>query len=312
MWGDGLKYMHCKWSADSADGGSGDGPCTEMHVPEGQPGQGVVTITYTVTDEDGFYNALENKYGISKDWIYWKDKSGDVEQPDCSCPDGKSCTQCNKPTGEVYYNWPEKVDDDDIHVPNPKSIIEAAIPNITDFSTVMLGSFMQMRIGSMDADYGDIATSFSMPVFMISDTTEQMKNITKIGKEQKKADDEAKVSFIMDMVSIVLMIIPFAGEAAEAIGGVANVARTALVVGEAGNAALSVYDIVKDPSSAPFAILGLIMGADAGIVGKSAKSTFSKAAAFRRAMSEDTLSSFSKEFRVNDKIVQDIVNACRR
>ena len=90
-----------------------------------------------------------------------------------------------------------------------------------------------------------------------------------------------------------------------------NIARAALVIGEAGNTALSVYDIVKDLSSAPFAILGLLIGADASIVGKSTMNTFSKAAAFRHTMSDGTLKSFSKEFQVNDKIVQDIVKACK-
>ncbi|KAJ5256641.1 Peptidoglycan-binding Lysin subgroup [Penicillium angulare] len=105
--------------------------------------------------------------------------------------------------------------------------------------------FIEMSIGAIDASDEDVATA---------------PNITKIGKEQEKADDDAKVSFILDIVSIVLMIIPFAGEVVDAIGGVANVARAAYVVGEAGNAALLVYDIVKKPSSAPFAILVLVMG----------------------------------------------------
>jgi hypothetical protein len=54
------------------------------------------------------------------------------------------------------------------------------------------------------------------------------------------------------------------------------------------------------------------MGADASVVGKASKTTFTKAAAFRNALTEDTLSSFSKEFRANDAIVQDIVKACKK
>lgn len=303
--------MDCKWSADKSDGGSGNGPCTDMVVKEGQPDQGVVTITYTVRDEDGFYKALQSDYGILKDWIVWQEKAGDSEDSTCTCPVPGHCSQCTKPRGEVYHNYPKKAADDAIKVPNLKSVVDTAVPNITALQAVMLGSFTEMRSGGMDATDADIATAYSMPVFMIADTTEQMKNITKIGKEQKKADAQAKVTFILDIVSIVFMIIPFAGEAVEAIGGVANVARAALVMGEAGNAALSVYDIVEDPSSAPFAILGLIMGADASIVGKSAKTTFTKAAAFRHAMSDGTLKSFSREFQANDKIVQDIVKACK-
>ncbi|KAK5789006.1 hypothetical protein VI817_008130 [Penicillium citrinum] len=311
MWGNGQKYMDCKWS--STKDGSGNKACTEMNVPEGQPGQGQVVITYTVRDEDGFYKALQDDYGIEKDWIVWKDTHADPENS-VTCPPcpnlTKNCPSCAG-HGVTYHNWPVKAADDDIHVPNLKSIIHTAVPNITTLQDVILGSFIEMRIGAMDASDEDVATALSMPVFMIADTTEQMKNITKIGKEQEKADDEARVSFILDIVSIVLMIIPFAGEAVDAIGGIANVARAAYVVGEAGNAALSVYDIVKNPSSAPFAILGLVMGVDASVVGKASKTTFTKAAAFRNAMTEDTLSSFSKEFRANDAIVQDIIKACK-
>ncbi|KAJ5173846.1 Peptidoglycan-binding Lysin subgroup [Penicillium coprophilum] len=312
MWGDGRDYMDCKWS--SASDGSGDAACTEMVVPEGQPGQGQVVITYTVRDEDGFYKALQADYGIEKDWIMWKDTYADPENV-VTCPPcpnlTKNCPPCAG-HGVTYHNWPVKAADDNINVPNLKKIIDTAVPNITALQDVILGSFIQMRIGVMDASDEDVATALSMPVFMIADTTEQMKNITKIGKEQEAADEKAKISFILDIVSIVLMIIPFAGEAVEAIGGVANVARAAWVIGEAGNAALSIYDIVKEPSSAPFAILGLVMGADASVVGRASKSTFTKAAAFRKAMTDDTLSSFSKEFRTNDAIIQDIIKACKK
>ncbi|KAL4807506.1 hypothetical protein BDV18DRAFT_158723 [Aspergillus unguis] len=310
MWGDGQEYMDCKWS--SSLHGSGDAACTEMDVPVGQPGAGGVTITYTVRDEDGFYKALEADYAIDKDWIVWKDTYVDPSSYD-SCPSCVSPQFCQPCTdhGLIYHNWPVKAADEDIDVPNLKEIIDTAVPNITALQDVILGSFIEMRIGAMDASDEDVAIALSMPVFMIADTTDQMKNITEIGKEQEKADHDAKISFILDIVSIFLVIIPFAGEAVEAIGGVANVARIAYIIGEAGNAALSVYDIVKDPSSAPFAILGLVMGADASVVGKASKATFSKAAAFRKAMTEETLSSFGRQFRENDAIVQDIIKACK-
>lgn len=40
--------------------------------------------------------------------------------------------------------------------------------------------------------------------------------------------------------------------------------RQALLVSEAGNAAVTIADIIKDPTSAPFAMLGLIVGAAGG------------------------------------------------
>jgi chitinase len=309
MWSDGRKYMDCKWSSKDS---SGSGPCTDMLVKQGQPGQGTVTVTYKMRDEDGFYKALTDDYGIDKDWIKWVDIGSEVQQ--CHCPDLKhNCPDCTRePDANVYHNWPQKIDDNSkIKITNPKSVIEAAIPNISDLSTVMLGTYAQMRLEIFDADDADVATAFSMPVFMLGDATDSIKEIKKIGKQQKEADDKAKISFILDIVSIVLMIIPFAGEAAEAIGGVANVARAAMIIGEAGNAAITVADIVEDPTSAPFAILGLLMGANAGVVGKGTKGAFTKASAVRKAMSTDTLKSFSDTFRKNDDIVQNIIKACR-
>ncbi|KAL2699285.1 hypothetical protein AAEP93_009260 [Penicillium crustosum] len=103
-----------------------------MTVKKGQPAQGVVTITYTVRDEDGFYNVLQNDYGILKDWVI----------------------QYNKPQGEVYHSWLKKAANDDIKVPNLKSVIETTVPNITTLQAVILGSFTEMRMGATDAsDY---------------------------------------------------------------------------------------------------------------------------------------------------------------
>ncbi|CAI7660857.1 unnamed protein product [Penicillium crustosum] len=91
-----------------------------MTVKKGQPAQGVVTITYTVRDEDGFYNVLQNDYGILKDWVIWLKKAAN----------------------------------DDIKVPNLKSVIETTVPNITTLQAVILGSFTEMRMGATDAsDY---------------------------------------------------------------------------------------------------------------------------------------------------------------
>ncbi|KAJ5132380.1 hypothetical protein N7448_006538 [Penicillium atrosanguineum] len=106
------------------------------------------------------------------------------------------------------------------------------------------------------------------------------------------------------------MIIPVTGGAAEAIGGVTRIARAATIIDEAGNAAITIGDIVNDPSSAPFAILALLLGGSAGVVSKGTKKAFSEAAA-RKAISAETLKFFSATFRKNDEIVQKIVRACR-
>jgi hypothetical protein len=144
-----------------------------------------------------------------------------------------------------------------------------------------------------------------MPVFMLQDATEQMKTIKKIGAEVEAAE---KKQLIMGILTIVFMVIPFAGDAAAALGGAAAIARMALVIGEAGNAALSIADMIDDPSSAPFAIVGLLLGA--GAAGRPTRSAFKQAADARRALSADKLMLFSDTFRRKDSIVQNIVKRC--
>ncbi|RDW93972.1 uncharacterized protein DSM5745_01294 [Aspergillus mulundensis] len=300
MYQNGSKYMDCEWKGTGEDG---SGPCTEMKRGSDK---GTQYVTWKMRDEDGFYKALNNDYGIQEDWLDWKE-TYEQRQP-CTCPDIKhpNCQMCRDRYTEVYYNWPRRKDnDDDIDVPNPKTVVDGAIPNITSLSSTMLSSYFDMRTFSLDADYGDVATSFSMPVFMMQDATEQMKTIKKIGAEVEAAE---KKQLIMGILTIVFMVIPFAGEATAAIGGAAAIARMALVVGEAGNAALTIADIVEDPSSAPFAIAGLLLGA--GAAGRPTRRVFREAADARRALSAEKLSMFSDAFRHKDTIVQNIVKRC--
>lgn len=189
-------------------------------------------------------------------------------------------------------------------MPNPKSVIEASVPNITSLSSTMLTSYFDMRTFTVDADYGDVATALSMPVFMLEEATEQMQAIKKIGAEVKEAE---KKQLIMGILTIVFMVIPFAGEAAAALGGVAAIARIGLIIGEAGKA-LTIADIIDDPASAPIAIAGLLLGA--GAAGRPTRRIFKEAADARRGMSAGTLKLFSQSFQRKDGIVQNIVSKC--
>ncbi|KAK1146884.1 hypothetical protein N8T08_002210 [Aspergillus melleus] len=301
MYQNGSKHMDCEWEGT---GETGSGPCTELKRGSDK---GMQYVTFKMRDEDGFYKALLADYGIQKDWIQWKETVKVL--PPCTCPDpSQHCEICNDPNryAETYYNYPRRKDsDDDIDVPNPKTVIEASIPDVTSLSSTMLSSYFDMRTFTLDADYGDVATSFSMPVFMLQDATEQMKVVRRIGAKVEAAE---KKKLIMGILTIVFMIIPFAGEAAAAIGGATAIARMALVVGEAGNAALSIADIIDDPASAPFAIAGLLLGA--GAAGRPTRRVFRLAADARRGMSAEKFMAFSTAFRHKDSIVQNIVKRC--
>lgn len=79
-----------------------------------------------------------------------------------------------------------------------------------------------------------------------------------------------------------------------------------IIIGEAVGAALSIVDIVNYPASAPFAILGRLIGTK-GVKFKSPRKAFRDAADARRAMKGNKLEAFSPEFRRKDEIVQKLV-----
>jgi chitinase len=88
------------------------------------------------------------------------------------------------------------------------------------------------------------------------------------------------------------------------------VARFAFIAGEVGNAAMSVADIIKEPTSAPFAVMGLLAGAAAGKGAKGIEQTFKDAAIARRALGDaGKMGSRFKE--IDDKIAK-VMAKCTR
>ncbi|KAI8179378.1 hypothetical protein K4K52_002299 [Colletotrichum sp. SAR 10_76] len=305
--GEGLKYMDCEWSSK---GNSGEGPCTEAHLsyPPG-PSPGPRTVTFTMRDETGFYDALASKAGIQREWITWREMDA-INDP-CVCPPTQPGI-CPVDCTMNYYmrkNWPKRVSDKDkIEIENPKSIIEEAIPSTDVLIGTIVGTYIEMRMGVLDADEADVLTAFSMPLLMMQDASNSIKEIKEIGKEQKETKTR---ELVLGILSIVFAVIPFAGQAASALGGAARLASMALIIGEAGNAAISIVDIVKDPNSAPFAILGMLVGAAGMRGGKPPREAFAEAGKARRALTPKMMESFSPEFRRKDGLVQNVVKTCK-
>ncbi|EMT66128.1 Killer toxin subunits alpha/beta [Fusarium odoratissimum] len=316
--GEGNKYMDCEWTAPNS---KGSGPCTdvELRVPVNTPkAANRRFITYKMRDEDGFYEALLANHGIEKDWVEWKDYA---DHDICICPNGPHARDvdekepnrfaagpicpCEARAGfTMHKNYPRRIQDTSkIDVPNPKAIIEEAIPKTGDLAELLYETYMDSLNEDLNASGSDAVTAFSMPVFMLEDAIKSIKSVKEIGEKQKETKTR---ELVLSILSIVFAVIPFAGTAASALGGAAMIARAALIIGEAGSAALSIVDIVDDPASAPFSILGMLIGSK-GVKVKGPRKAFKDAADARRALKGDKLEAFSPEFRRKDAIVQALV-----
>ncbi|KAF5710528.1 killer toxin subunits alpha beta [Fusarium mundagurra] len=204
----------------------------------------------------------------------------------------------------MHKNYPRSIQDTSkIDVPNSKAIIEEAIPKTDDLAELLYETYKDSVDDDLDASGADAVTALSMPVFMLEDAIKSIKSAKEIGEMQKETKTR---ELVLGILSIGFAVIPFAGTAASALGGAAMIARAALIIGEAGSAALSIVDISDDPASAPFAILGMLIGSK-GVKVKGPRKAFKDAADARRALKGNKLEAFSPEFRRKDAIVQDLV-----
>ncbi|KAK1249289.1 hypothetical protein MKX07_002805 [Trichoderma sp. CBMAI-0711] len=298
--GEGNKYMDCKWESEVSEG---SGPCTEMKLRVDPSNPGARYIEYTLRDEDGFYKALQASHNIERDWVTFEDYA--VRDP-CTCPPGGGGTFCRCMNYFVMYkNFPRRIKDaSKIDVPNPKELVDEALPKMDELAQLLAWTIPLVRMGSLDVSYEDPAVAFSMPVFMLEDAIESIKKIKEIGEKEK---EEKKHERVLQILEIVFAILPFVAEgAAAAFGAASLIARGLALAAELGNGALTVVEIVDDPLSAPFAILGLLIG-PLGVRAKGSRSGFKSAADARRALDEGKLKLFSEAFRRKDSLVHMIM-----
>lgn len=296
------------------------------------------TVTYNLVDPDGFYKALSSELGIEKDWIkFGENKDLKYCMPSGYEPYFSHRNQTNrrssksppptitsninstdlvprKPNPCIFFyhtrrNFPT-YNGEAVHPGNPKAMIEAAMPNITALSDTLLQQYFTAATGGSGGDPADVVTAAAMPVLMLQSAVESMRQIKEIAQQEKDLQEK---SLILLILSIVLMVVPFVGEAVgAAFGGVAMISRVALLIGEAGNAALTVYDIVEDPLSAPFAILGMVV-APFSARQKSSRVVFKEAAELRKGLKEVDLKKFGDSFKTKDARIQKILGrTCSR
>jgi len=310
--GKGLKYMTCYYTLSGSSQQSVK--CTDMPLLGSEDRSW--KVRFQLDDENGFFDELLAQYGIEKSWVKWGNRddayncatSGDQERPGGG---GGVFAPCRRLT-HSWENIPQKAADSNIQVGNPKDLINASMNNVTALQTSILSSYLDVGLTFYDdGDNGgspiDAVVAYSMPIFQLAEAISSMKDIKDIGE---KAKEESKRNLIFNILTIVFMVIPFVGEAiGPLIGSVAAVARIALLIGEAGNAALTVADIIKDPSSAPFAILGLIAGG-AG-TGSKRQAALQKASMARGLLKNTDLAKFPQRFRDKDALIQKMVQkAC--
>ncbi|KAK1763783.1 glycoside hydrolase superfamily [Phialemonium atrogriseum] len=211
--------------------------------------------------------------GLPDDWLGMsKDKQLPVPCAgvwNCECPGFNPDPETCEHTGYWYV---ARTDDDGVS--NPKAFIDEALSKLTEIGTRMddLADEMQSFFYIEDASPGDVIEAAALPILMLDEAVNSMKQVAKIGEE---IDEEQQKNFLIMLLTSLLMLVPFVGQTVGTIARLGTIGRAIAMLGEVGHGAFDIYAVVDNPDSVPLAIFGLVLGAgalrDINKVGQAAK-----------------------------------------
>ncbi|KAI8248970.1 Glucan 1,3-beta-glucosidase [Colletotrichum sp. SAR 10_77] len=246
-----------------------------------------VETTYTLKNEQGFWEGLMAAYGIPQDWVNIGERlayfgkgcegvAGDRTSPDTS-------TECFKKSSVYWHNFPTMKPGAAMDDPKGQRQQVLRHRNLDEASST------------------DMLATAALPAMLLTDAVNNIRQIAKAGEEIIKRKRKQNILFWLNKV---LMMIPAAGQVASSLGRVA-IAVALRVVGEAATAALTLYELVDDPKNAMMAMMGFFLG------GGVSRQPFREAAAIRRGMPKSQFEKLPPRIRTDLGRIQTVRNVCR-
>ena len=253
---------------------------------------------YTVEDQTAFCNALD-QVNLDCSWVYWTSNSyADPGSGGVACERFGECGGDGH-SGTIYY--PDLNDNFDVF--DPSKLITQSLANYTEFSDWLGDSALSAQSYMFAPMDGDAVDASSTMVFSVQSAVQAMQQVSDVGAQ---AEAEQRKNMILAFITAFLLIIPGVGEAADGVEALASVVRIAKMADVAGNSALSIYGAVEDPSSAPMAVAGILLGG----IGLRDESAWGKAATEARTMSEDLISKLGEGVSENMGKVKKTCKEC--
>jgi hypothetical protein len=296
------KYFTCVYS--SSHGTTGSTPCPPTGLDfNSDPSW---KTTYTLVDSDGFYSELAKSYGIPQDWV----QLGTRDTPfNCSDWVSDGYTGTCVPQDKYQYNYP--VPASNFIVPDPRDFFtNASSLNFLDNLGITIDS-TALSIASADwfGRYSDVATALVMPVSMAVQASQSMADVVRIGNQQNEDDEKRR---IFEILGAVFTVVPFLGDGLGAAADdiIAGLGRVIQLVGAAGIAGPSIYEIATNSTSIPLAIIGILagVGGAAGAFGRD-EADMANIASLRRGMTDSDARSLGEVFEENDGKIQKLCSS---
>ncbi|KAF2809813.1 putative glycosyl hydrolase, family 18 [Mytilinidion resinicola] len=231
----------------------------------------IPNATFILADPKGFYADIGETWGIDESWFMF-DRRHMRTNNGCQFA-GKDVQACIAENDNWFFNYP-LVNYDKVKIYNPKKVIGDSFPKANE----MLDRFKIVdQFGDWDElmQLSDLVDATSLPAFSTQEAVDSMEKIVEKADEIKKKERE---EFILNFITGLLFFIPMVGEAAGA-AGLTAVRSLLRLLGAAGDAGMTLYDVVQNPQNAFITVFSYLAGAGVGRAG------FRNAANSRRGMS---------------------------
>lgn len=261
-------------------------------IPDNTNQNALNAFAYTCTNRDGFNADILAKYGIASNWVVLENYTARIH---AGC--WQQGPECAAKQNTIWTGFPLPGTYD---VDNPKDAIKPVLENRVTFRAQMENQAFWSQYWLNVVDEGEIADGASLPIFMTLASVASMDSIVKTADD---ITEQERKETILGFVSAILLLIPGVGAAIDATILLA-LRRILLLIGDIGNVALTIYDVVNNPEGAAFAIFGLLLG------GSATGSAFAKAAAKRRGLTSKEHGALPNNVRLELDKINTVRAAC--
>lgn len=158
-----------------------------------------------------------------------------------------------------------------------------------------------MALGHFNGSVSDISQAVSLPVFMMSQSIEKMEEAKEAAKKIKKEMDQ---HFLLEMLGVLFMFLPFLYEFAPELLLLEGMATGLAFL---GNTALAIKDIVDHLENAVMDVLGIVTDGAFSRTGKG----YRDVANARRGIDGDIIGNVGKTVKELDGKLQGVLkNSC--
>ncbi|KAH7017951.1 killer toxin alpha/beta, partial [Microdochium trichocladiopsis] len=231
-----------------------------------------VRWTLRASQSKAFWKDLYDEVGVDQKNIKWET----IQHYGCAPTD----EDCGKRYHDYNFPVPDGFTRDEVL--DPKDLVYEARGKLNYLGPALSKVLQTISDGRWAGDLDDLVDALVIPVAMIEDAINNMKQIKKFAED---LNAQKRKMIILAFISALLFFLPVVGEVIATVGALANVGRILSLIGALGSIGNDIYSLVDEGHPDFFTIFGLVL-APLDIIDLV---RMSKAAQIRRGMDPEDI-----------------------